>query len=123
MHCCEGHCQTKSAAKTTATEKARIRVEPQGVGRYLLSGELSFATVPDVWASTERLFTTPGPLVLDLAGITRSDSAALVLLLGWIRLARRQEKTNVSFSNLPAQLLAVAQVSGVDGLLSRGFHS
>ncbi|CAK0768516.1 phospholipid transport system transporter-binding protein [Gammaproteobacteria bacterium] len=96
-----------------------VHIEPQGSGCYLFSGELSFATVPVAWARTEELFAGPASLVLDLAGITRSDSAALILLLGWIRLARRRGK-EIGYRNLPAQLLAVAKVSGVENLLPRG---
>ena len=96
-----------------------VRVERQADGGYLLSGELSFATVPNAWANTEALFITPDPLVLDFAGITRCDSAALALLLEWIRLARRQEAKKVIYRHLPEQLLAVARVSGVENLLSR----
>jgi len=95
-----------------------VRIEPRGGGCYLFSGDLSFATVPLAWTHTEALFNDPGPLVLDFAGVTRSDSAALVLLLGWIRLARQRRK-EIGYRNLPAQLLAVAQVSGVRDLLPR----
>lgn len=93
-----------------------VCIDPQGDGGYLLSGELTFTTVPDTWNHSGNLFAGVGPLVFDFAGITRSDSAALALLLEWIRVARRQGR-EIHYHNLPDQLLAVADVSGMKGIL------
>lgn len=94
-----------------------LRVEPRGEGAYALSGELSFATVPDVWRDTQSLFATRQVLRFDLAGISRADSAGIALLIEWLRLAR-ERGARVSFEHVPAQILAIARVTGLEELLS-----
>ena len=97
-----------------------VYIEHQGGGRYLLTGELTFATAPELWSRSVELFGGGGSLLVDvdLAGITHSDSAAVALRLEWMRLAQRRGRS-VAYRNVPAQLLAVAEVCGVERLLPR----
>ncbi|MFP4132090.1 MAG: STAS domain-containing protein [Thiohalospira sp.] len=84
-------------------EKPRLEATEQG---YRLSGPLTFATVPEL-----ARMEAPGGEV-DLGGVTRADSAGLALLLDWLAGARRSA-IPLEFHHLPAQLDAIARVSGI----------
>lgn len=86
-----------------------------------LSGVLDFDSVVDLqpigrdWlvgagASTRRL---------DLAGVTHSSSAGLALLLDWLRVAGGAGK-NLQIENMPAYMVALARISGLDAFLPCG---
>ena len=90
--------------------------EPAGEGCFTMRGELSFNTVPKVSASVgDRLWKTDS-VILDLDGITRTDSAGLALLIEWIRSARRRNR-KIVFRNIPEQMMVMAKVVGLDSLL------
>jgi len=55
---------------------------------------------------------------LDLAGVTHSSSAGLALLLDWMRVAQDSGKT-LRIDNMPADMAALARVSGLDSFLPR----
>lgn len=94
------------------------RIEKQGEGKFLISGLLEFATATQLARQGNELFKIEGDaLVLDLGGVTRSDSAGLALLIEWRRVAEQRKQT-LSFSNIPQQLLDIAEVSGIDKLIS-----
>ena len=90
-------------------------------GCFILSGVLSFQTVPMIWQHGLKLFNEAPSLVLDLKQIDRSDSAGLALLIEWMRFARSQNKP-ISYINMPSQMLAIARASSLDSILplSRG---
>ena len=84
-----------------------------------LTGELSFDTIPQVLeesAAYGARTDLPDRLTIDFAGITGVDSAAVALLLDWRRMAVKRGKTLV-FVNLPANLLALAELYGVAELI------
>lgn len=91
------------------------RLLQQGDG-FKLEGELSFATVPALVGAKE-LRANDKELELDLSGVNRADSAGLALLVHWQREAKARGGT-IRFHNTPAQMLAIAKLSGVDELLS-----
>lgn len=82
---------------------------------FKLEGELSFATVPSLVDAGE--VRGGQPLELDLSGVNRADSAGLALLVHWQRQAKAAGG-EIRFHNAPAQMLAMAKLSGVDELLS-----
>ncbi len=88
-----------------------------GDGHYAVNGELTFATVPQLWRGSATLFTQGGQVEMDLQGVTRADSAGIALLIEWSRGAH-QGGGKVSFLNVPAQILAIARVGGLDEVLS-----
>ena len=57
---------------------------------------------------------------MNLGEVTRVDSAGLALLLEWLRLARSEGRA-MRFTALPDKLLAIARLSGVDGLLTDAY--
>lgn len=83
---------------------------------FHLKGELSFKTVNTILNESQNLFLSATELEIDLADVTRSDSAGLALLLEWMRLASATTRP-IYFRNIPAQMMAIAATSGLDKLL------
>ena len=84
-----------------------------------LDGALSFETLPEVLrASADYAARTdlPERLTIDFAGIDAVDSSAVALLLEWRRQAARLGK-ELDFVNLPANLVALATLYGVEDLI------
>ena len=59
---------------------------------------------------------TSNTLEIDLSGLQRSDSSGLALLVEWYRSAEQRNKM-ISFVNIPAQMLDIAMLSGLDDIL------
>lgn len=95
---------------------SEIRIESQGEGHFLLIGELSFDTVPAISAKFANMANNSAEVILDLQGVSRTDSAGLALLIEWMRSAHR-EKKRIVFKNMPEQMLAVAKVSELEDIL------
>jgi len=99
------------------------RIERRDEGTFLLSGELSFASVPALLRESQRLLSQQvdavgaNAVTIDLRGVSRTDSAGLALLVEWMRSFRAQGVT-ISFLNMPVQMLALARLSGLEGVLS-----
>jgi phospholipid transport system transporter-binding protein len=85
-------------------------------GNFVLEGDLSFATVPSLWREGMQQFANAPELTMDLSGIRRSDSAGLTLLIEWLRFANNANK-QITYLNMPQQMLAIARVSGLDNIL------
>jgi phospholipid transport system transporter-binding protein len=90
-------------------------ITPGSGGRYAISGELTFTTVPELWRSGLGDIGG-GSVQLDLAGITRVDSAGIGLLIELTRMVRKHGG-EVSLTHAPPQLMAIATVSGLDAVL------
>ena len=89
-----------------------------GDGRFALTGELGYDTVTQLLATGEKAFAPYPKVVVDMAGVTRCDSAAVALLLEWVRVTRQRGAT-LAFRNLPGSLHAIASISDVEQLLPR----
>ena len=87
-------------------------------GRMALRGELTFATVEGLDEPVARLLATQqeGRVEVDLDGVTRSDSAGLALLIGFVA-AAREAQLNLAFLGVPERLRAIARISEVEDLL------
>lgn len=87
-------------------------------GRLAVRGELDSATVTSVLERGRRAVAaaTGDHLVLDLAAVTKSDSAGLALLLDWLRAARERD-LSVQVEGVPGQLAEIARLGGVGSLL------
>ena len=84
--------------------------------RLQVSGELSFKNVPELVLMSQEYFKSSDGLEVDLADVSRADSAGVALLIEWQRLAQKKKKS-ISFFNIPSQMMAIAHLSGVDELL------
>ncbi len=85
----------------------------------LEAGELSFQTIPAVLARTAEHSARkdlPPKVTIDFSAVTGVDSAAVALLLEWRRISAARGST-LDFVNLPANLLALAELYGVADLI------
>ncbi len=85
-----------------------------------LEGALSFETLPGVLEESERYAARtdlPDRLTIDFSGVTGVDSSAVALLLEWRRQAAARGK-RLEFVNLPAPLVSLAGLYGVEELIA-----
>ena len=79
------------------------------------AGELTMVSAPAVLEDGRRL-ARAGDMVVDFAGVTVADSAALALLLDWMRCARAAGN-RLAVRGLPAAMASLAAVYDIDALL------
>jgi phospholipid transport system transporter-binding protein len=84
-------------------------------GHCAVQGPLTIATAAALAKAGQRLFVADS-VVVDLAGVTEVDSAAVSLLLEWRRLAHAGGR-RIEFIHLPANLTSLAALYGVAELL------
>ncbi len=81
----------------------------------VVQGRLTIDTVPALFETgLQRLAAED--LVVDLSQVEAVDSAAVSMLLGWLRAAQRNQRT-LSVTALPEDLLSLARLYGVADLL------
>ncbi len=97
-------------------DEPRIVLKRREDGCFILSGTLTFKTVPVIWRQGLDLFGEAPSLMLDLSAIKRSDSAGVALLVEWMRFARSHNKP-ISYINMPQQMLAIVRASSLDAIL------
>jgi len=90
----------------------------QSQGHYLIEGELSMPTVPAISKQFVELFSSieGENITIDLASVSRSDSAGVALLIEVIQLANTANLT-LLFSNLPQQMKDIVEISGLLDIL------
>ncbi len=88
--------------------------------RVCLSGALTMLSVPALLKEGAAVIAGDN-LEVDLAGVNEVDSAALTLLLEWLRLAQAR-KAGLAFVNLPANLTSLATLYGVLDLIPQHPH-
>jgi phospholipid transport system transporter-binding protein len=93
------------------------RIEALGAGRFRVSGVLNAVTVVNLLKESRERFAGVTRMELDLGAVAESDSAGLALLLEWLRLARHANQ-QILYTNVPAQISALARISEVDDLLT-----
>jgi len=89
--------------------------------RWLLAGALTVDTAASILRSS-RDAPLPRSGIVDLAGLDAVDSAAVAVLLAWLRRAAL-EGVELSFSGAPASLAALAELYGVEDLVYRPVRS
>ena len=84
-----------------------------------ISGVLDFESVLDLDAQGHQWLASAAPAQceLDLAAVTYSSSVGIALVLGWLRTAQSAGRT-LAIKNMPADMLALARVSGLEPLLT-----
>ena len=78
-------------------------------------GPLTMHSAATVLEEGRRLVKA-GPLVIDLSAVPAADSAALALILDWLRTAR-EAGHSVALRALPPGLASLAALYDIDGLL------
>ncbi len=87
-----------------------------GNGSWLLEGELGVTSVPGLLEQIAVAMNGRGDIEIDLKGVTRADSAGLALLVELLRESSRKDR-RIAFSHVPAQLLSIARVCGLEEIL------
>lgn len=98
---------------------ASAGLQPIAPGQIGLRGELDHHTVVQLLAHSHELFAAAheGRVTLDLSAVSYSDSTGVALLVEWLKMARHRQ-IQLMLSNLPTQMRALIQVSGLAELLS-----
>jgi phospholipid transport system transporter-binding protein len=81
-----------------------------------VSGELTFASVPEVQDRSLDWFSSP-PGTLDLGAVERIDSAGIALVIEWARRARLAGAA-MRLVNVPAGMSSLSKTTGLDRLLN-----
>ncbi len=84
-------------------------------GRMVVRGRLTIETVPALFETGLQHLTTED-LVVDFSQVEAVDSAAVSMLLGWLRAAQRSQRV-LRVTALPEDLLSLAHLYGVADLL------
>jgi phospholipid transport system transporter-binding protein len=86
--------------------------------RWTITGALTVDSAAGVLAASQDA-ALPETGVVALGGIESVDSAGVAVLLSWRRRAAAEGKT-LTFADVPASLVALAQLYGVEDLLQAG---
>lgn len=81
----------------------------------MVHGSLTIATVPALFEAGLKHLASED-LLVDFSGVEAVDSAAVGMLLGWLRAVRRNQRT-LRVTGLPDDLLSLAHLYGVADLL------
>jgi phospholipid transport system transporter-binding protein len=84
--------------------------------RSRIVGALVFDTVTALLPVGSDAIDQGKAAVIDLGGVTSSDSSGLALLIEWLSVAKYDRRT-LRFENIPLQLHQLARLSEVDALL------
>lgn len=83
--------------------------------KLMVRGKLNISTVPALF-ETGLQHLTSEDLLVDFSHVEAVDSAAVGMLLGWVRAARRDQH-DLRVTGLPDDLLSLANLYGVAELL------
>lgn len=87
-------------------------------GLLKVSGDLNFTSILSLRKKGEKLIAaSPDEVEIDFSGVNASGSAAVSLMMCWLRTACRLDKA-IHFSNVPDPLERVIAVSGLSGHIS-----
>ena len=100
-------------------DAAECQIEDLGEGRFAVCGALDFGTAARILEASKPLFSEHSRIEVDFAGVTRSDSAGLALLIEWVNWAKFYVR-EISYENVPQQMRSIAQISEVEWMLSAG---
>lgn len=92
---------------------SKLNIIKQGAGRFAIDGDLTFATIDKQTLKSFSFLKVAKEVTIDLARVSCTDSAGLALMIEWIKYARHN-RTQLSFKNIPEQLLNLAKLSGFD---------
>ncbi|RLA04329.1 MAG: anti-sigma B factor antagonist [Gammaproteobacteria bacterium] len=86
-------------------------------GQYQLTGVLTKQTVTRLWQQRNELIAKENNLIIDLAGVTHSDSAGLALLT-CLQKEAIHAKQSLSFINYPLQIKQLIELSHLEDILN-----
>lgn len=88
----------------------------QDNGAICFSGALTMANINEMLSRSAALFAQEGPWELDFSAVDEVDSAAVSLLLEWVRQATQRGR-QLRICHLPDNLQCLVKVYGVQTLL------
>ena len=94
-----------------------VSLSEAGDGRWALSGDLDFTTVPQVWPALEQILGRGQPVRLSLDRVGHTNSAGLVMLIEALDVARRAGSA-LSLVDIPAELRDLARMSSCEELIT-----
>ncbi|MGZ5007814.1 MAG: STAS domain-containing protein [Methylobacter sp.] len=92
---------------------SRLNIIKQGPRHFIIDGDLTFATIDKQSLTSFSFLRAASEVTVDLSRVANTDSAGLALMIEWIKYARHN-RTQLSFKNIPEQLLNLAKLSGFD---------
>jgi len=98
-------------------DKGTAEFEVLADARSRVVGSLEFGTVSALLPLGSDAINAAQAAVIDLAGVTESDSSGLALLIEWLSVAKAANRT-LRYENVPSQLHQLARLSEVEELLS-----
>ena len=95
--------------------RASTTLSESPTGELCVTGPLSFDSAGETLLKSQPWLKAGRRLKFDLAGVTRTDSAGLALIVEWVKEARGCGG-DAQFVNVPPQLLALATACGLASL-------
>jgi len=92
---------------------SRLIIIKKSSGYFVIEGDLTFATIDQQTLKSFSFLKTAKEITIDLGSVPCTDSAGLALMIEWIKYSRHN-RTQLSFKNIPEQLLNLAKLSGFD---------
>jgi len=86
--------------------------------RVIFSGELTLLTIDNSFEKKSNRLIKSGKVIFDLSNISKVDTACLAWLLAMLELSTK-ENCQLTFDNLPKDLIKLAQLSRVDMFLPK----
>lgn len=77
-----------------------------------VNGELTFEVASEVFKALDFSSIEENCIEVDLGGLEQSDSAALAVMLEWVRQAESRGK-QIQFSKIPAQLAKLIEMANL----------
>lgn len=91
-------------------------MQPTPAG-FALAGPLTIANASIYVDAARAHWPQEGDAVIDFAGVTEADSAALALIFKWQRDAEKKGR-KIHCVNVPANVITLAKLYGVDDLIA-----
>jgi phospholipid transport system transporter-binding protein len=101
---------------TKAVAAAGFRLDVDSPATLVVAGELGFDTAKDALQAIQSALADARINRLDLAGVTRSDSAGLACVLAVVADVHRRGRA-LEVVHMPAGMQALAQVCEVDRMM------
>ena len=80
---------------------------------YFVEGDLTFFSLNKKTIKSFDFLNITKKICIDLEKVTSADSAGLALMIEWIKQSKLHS-TNLTFKNIPQQLLTLARLSDFD---------
>ena len=91
----------------------KLSIIDQGAGQFIIDGDLTFSTIDKQTVKSFAFLSAAKLITIDLGRVACTDSAGLALMIEWIKYTRHH-RTQITFKNIPEQLLNLAKLSGFD---------